>query len=325
MMKDFPESLTVRRPTVVDHARVLAVLDCWWDGFGGEAGSTERALLLPRLFFQHFATTSYLAERPDGDLAAFLIGFFSQSDPTVAYIHFVGVDPALRGRGIATALYRAFFEQARTHGRRHVHCITSPGNTTSRAFHGRLGFEMLSGVPGVDDLPVQPDYDGPGLDRVVFALDLAQPQAGGRGDERVAARPALRLTVLPTVFAVEHLADRRHRRDDSWHALVRTSEGLTVIREASGQTAPADRWIGIYDADAGHGLDVPGLLASVIQPLAEAGVPVFVASTYQADLVLTPESQRDRAVTALQAAGHEIVSQDPAGSAQADDRHVRMV
>lgn len=79
-----------------------------------------------------------------------------------------------------------------------------------------------------------------------------------------------------------------------------------MIREASGQTATADRWIGIYDADAGHGLDVPGLLASVVQPLAESAVPVFVASTYQADLVLAPEPQRERVVAALRAAGHEI-------------------
>ncbi|WP_433444893.1 GNAT family N-acetyltransferase [Nonomuraea sp. CA-141351] len=172
MINDFPEGLTVRRPAAVDHARVLAVLDRWWGGFGGEAGSMERALLLPRLFFQHFATTSYLAERPDGDLAAFLIGFFSQSDPEVAYIHFVGVDPALHGRGIATALYRGFFDQAHAHGRRHIHCVTSPGNTASQAFHGRLGFKMLLGVRGDGDVPVQPNYDGPGLDRVVFALDL---------------------------------------------------------------------------------------------------------------------------------------------------------
>jgi ribosomal protein S18 acetylase RimI-like enzyme len=307
VINNFPEGLIVRRPAAGDHARVLAVLDRWWGGFEGEAGSMERALLLPRLFFQHFTTTSYLAERSDGDLAAFLIGFFSQSDPEVAYIHFVGVDPALHGRGIATGLYRAFFDQARAHGRRHIHCITSPGNTASQAFHGRLGFEMLPGAPGADDLPVQPHYDGPGLDRVVFSLDLAaQPQAGDRSGERVRTRPALRLTVLPTVFAVEHLADQRHPRDDSWHALVRTPEGLTVISEASGQTAAADRWTGIYDADAGHGLDVPGLLASVVQPLAESAVPVFVASTYQADLVLVPEPQRDRALTALQAAGHEI-------------------
>jgi hypothetical protein len=39
--------------------------------------------------FQHFADTSYLAERADGRLIAFLVRCLSQSDPAVAYIHFV--------------------------------------------------------------------------------------------------------------------------------------------------------------------------------------------------------------------------------------------
>lgn len=84
-----------------------------------------------------------------------------------------------------------------------------------------------------------------------------------------------------------------------------------MIREAAPDTAPADRWVGLYDADAGHGLDVPGLLASVVGPLAAAGVPVFVASTYHADLVLVPEPKWDAATVALRAAGHTIV--DAAG------------
>ncbi|EPH39288.1 hypothetical protein STRAU_7641 [Streptomyces aurantiacus JA 4570] len=48
---------------------MLAVLDTWWGGLKGEAAATERALLLPRLYFQHFTTTSLLVEhgsRPGG-------------------------------------------------------------------------------------------------------------------------------------------------------------------------------------------------------------------------------------------------------------------
>jgi predicted GNAT superfamily acetyltransferase len=168
-----PEGLAVRHPSAEDHGRVLGVLDRWWVGFNGSAGARERALLLPRLFFQHFTTTSYLVERSDGELAAFLIGFLSQSEPEVAYIHFVGVDPDLHRCGVASALYYEFFQEARARGRRYVHCITSPGNTVSRAFHIRLGFGMVPGPAGAGDLPVQPGYDGPGFDRVVFELDLA--------------------------------------------------------------------------------------------------------------------------------------------------------
>jgi predicted GNAT superfamily acetyltransferase len=125
------------------------------------------------LYFQHFTTTSRLVERPDGGVAAFLVGFHSRTDPEVAYIHFVGVAPDLRGHGVGAALYRAFFDTARSHGRRYVHCVTSPGNTGSRAFHARLGFAEKP-FPGTGG-PVHPDYDGPGLDRIVFVRDLADP------------------------------------------------------------------------------------------------------------------------------------------------------
>ncbi|MFI6582678.1 GNAT family N-acetyltransferase [Embleya sp. NPDC050493] len=310
MIDDLPTGLTVRHPVAEDQPRILAVLDAWWGGFQGEAGSRERALLLPRLYFQHFTTTSYLVER-EGEPVAFLVGFHSQSRSDVAYIHFVGVDPAWHGRGIAKALYRGFFDQAWESGRRYVHSVTSPGNAGSRRFHARLGFETL---PDAGGSPVRPDYDGPGLDRVAFTLDLTRHrETGGTGhdttttDANTRPRPALRLAVLDHVFALDHLADDREPRDDAWHALVRAPEGLTVVRNASADTPAAQRWIGLYDADAQHGLDVPGLLASLVQPLAEAAVPVFVCSTYHADLLLVPDPHRAQALAALRAAGHEVV------------------
>ncbi|MFF8598366.1 GNAT family N-acetyltransferase [Streptomyces sp. NPDC015232] len=168
MIDKLPEGLTARHPTTDDHPRVLAVLDAWWGDLKGEAGAMERALLLPRLYFQHFTTTSLVVEHPDGALAAFLVGFLSQTDPDSAYVHFVGVDPALHGRGIGQALYRAFFDLARAHGRTAVHCVTSPENTASQAFHTRLGFTASAPLA---------DYDGPGLARVAFTLALAETPA----------------------------------------------------------------------------------------------------------------------------------------------------
>ncbi|WP_406094571.1 GNAT family N-acetyltransferase [Streptomyces sp. NBC_01013] len=171
MIDDLPVGLKARRPVEEDHPRVLAVLDTWWGGLKGKAGATERALLLPRLYFQHFTASSCLVEDDGGEIVAFLIGFLSQTEPDAAYVHFVGVDPALRGRGVGRSLYRSFFALARSHGRRYVHSITSPENTASRAFHASIGFTASA---------VKRDYDGPGLDRVAFTLDLApQPNGGG--------------------------------------------------------------------------------------------------------------------------------------------------
>ena len=84
--------------------------------------------MLPKLFFVHFRDTSFVAER-DGELAGFLVGFLSQSEPDAAYVHFVGVSPAERGTGLGRELYERFFDQARAEGRTRVSCVTSTANT----------------------------------------------------------------------------------------------------------------------------------------------------------------------------------------------------
>jgi len=167
-----PEYLRTRYPTAEDHGKVLAVLDQWWGDFGGAAGSQQRALLLPRLFFQHFSDSSYLVEGADGQLVAFLIGFLSQFQPEAAYIHFVGVDPARHRSGVARGLYNRFFGHAAARGARAVRCITSAGNRNSIAFHTRLGFAIEPGPIVVEGVAVQRAHDGPGLDRVAFVRSL---------------------------------------------------------------------------------------------------------------------------------------------------------
>jgi hypothetical protein len=114
-----------------------------------------------------------------------------------------------------------------------------------------------------------------------------------------------RLAVVPTPFLVEHLPHATLPEDDEWIALVRAPEGLTVIREAP-HYAENDRWFGFYGRETAHGLEMVGMLAALVGPLAEARIPVFTASTYHADLVLVPERRLDDAVTALKAAGHEV-------------------
>ena len=119
--------------------------------------------------------------------------------------------------------------------------------------------------------------------------------------------PSLRLAVLDGEYRLEHLADARAvPADDAWVALVRAPDGLTIVRDAEAGTPAADRWAAFWDRDAGHGLDVPGLLLSVIAPLARAGVPVFVTSTFHADVVLVPAARREDAAAALAGAGHEV-------------------
>lgn len=49
-----------------------------------------------------------------------------------------------------------------------------------------------------------------------------------------------------------------------------------------------------------------GVLASLAGPLAEAGIPIFVVSTYDTDLLLVVDDRLEEAVAALGAAGHTV-------------------
>ncbi|QFG25236.1 ACT domain-containing protein [Actinomadura sp. WMMB 499] len=113
-----------------------------------------------------------------------------------------------------------------------------------------------------------------------------------------------RLHLVPSQFTVGHLPHATFPEDDDWIALVRAPEGLTVVRDASPFTE-AERWVGFY-GDARQGPGAPGALAGLLGPLADAGISVFVASTYHADLLLVPENSSKDAADALRAAGHRV-------------------
>jgi ribosomal protein S18 acetylase RimI-like enzyme len=139
-----------------DHGTVIRVVDDWW-------GGRPMRHMLPRLFFTHFTGTSFAIEDDDGALAGFLCGFLSPARPDEGYVHFVGVNPRRRGRGLGRTLYDAFFAVAQRDDRHVIRAVTSPLNTGSRAFHRALAF--------TEEL-VAPGYDGPGEDRVLLVRRL---------------------------------------------------------------------------------------------------------------------------------------------------------
>lgn len=53
-----------------------------------------------------------------------------------------------------------------------------------------------------------------------------------------------------------------------------------------------------------------GVLASILQPLSEAGVPVFTISTFNTDYVFVMDEQLVNVVHALQKAGHTFVHKE---------------
>ncbi len=149
-------AVTIRHVQPSDYGRVIQHVNEWW-------GGREMAPMLPRLFFIHFESTSFVADREDGTLAGFLIGFLSQTDAETAYVHFIGVAPGERGTGLGRELYERFFDAARVEGRSVVRCVTSAQNADSLAFHEALGFEQEG---------IAEDYDGAGNSRVLLARRL---------------------------------------------------------------------------------------------------------------------------------------------------------
>lgn len=158
------ETRMIRHLESRDYDIVSPVIDEWW------GGRPVRGLL-PRLFFEHFRPTSF-AVGPVGVVQGFLVGFQSQTDPCIAYIHFVGVSPTLRHQGMGRDLYERFFATVAPLGCTEVRCITSPVNTGSIAFHRRMGFALNAGTGEVDGIPVVLNYAGEGQARVLFSKRL---------------------------------------------------------------------------------------------------------------------------------------------------------
>ncbi|MDK1389788.1 GNAT family N-acetyltransferase [Sinorhizobium sp. 7-81] len=161
-------STDIRPARTSDHPVLVKAIQTWWEESRTPEQARMLSLLLPRLFLQHFASSSLVAEDEAG-VRAFLVGFFSPDHPEQAYIHFVGVDPHCRGQGLARRLYTTFFDHAIAAGRCEVHAITSPQNTGSIAFHKALEFTVDGEDKGIS---VHSDYDGPGEDRVAFRRSL---------------------------------------------------------------------------------------------------------------------------------------------------------
>jgi ribosomal protein S18 acetylase RimI-like enzyme len=155
--------LAFRRPTEADHPVIVDVVDEWWGGLRVHEH-------LPRLWFQHFAGTSWIVESAGGRPAGFLVGFVSPDDPSVGYVHMVGTSPNHRRRGLGRRMYERFIDDVGQRGVRRIRAITWPGNRPSVAFHMAIGFEPVGG-PGAQNLygtTAFPDYDFPGADRAVF-------------------------------------------------------------------------------------------------------------------------------------------------------------
>ncbi|MDH3797446.1 MAG: GNAT family N-acetyltransferase [Desulfobacterales bacterium] len=100
------KDILIRKAEPADHEKIIAALQNWWAG-------RDLTAMLPKLFLNHFSDTSLVIEK-EGGMLGFLIGFISPSLKNEAYVHFMGVHPDFRNKGLGnyypkTQTVRYFF------------------------------------------------------------------------------------------------------------------------------------------------------------------------------------------------------------------------
>jgi hypothetical protein len=119
------------------------------------------------------------------------------------------------------------------------------------------------------------------------------------------------LTVLPGRYAVCRLSPGG--AVPTWAlapadfvSITRSRTELSVICPASTLPAgmPCQAGWHCLRIDGQFGLDEPGVLVSVANPLSEAGLSVFAVASYETDHLLVTDLVA--AVAALRAAGHQV-------------------
>ena len=86
-------------------------------------------------------------------------------------------------------------------------------------------------------------------------------------------------------------------------AVVFGPDGSTVIRR---DDTGEDAWSALWNGDEAHDVQATGMLSAIVAPLAAGGLPVWVVSSYDGDIVLVPADRLDEASEVLQAAGHQV-------------------
>lgn len=130
--------------------------------------------------------------------------------------------------------------------------------------------------------------------------------------ENFRAARALRFRELPGKFAVCRVAHdfKVSDRQKAFFSFIRSHDETSLV--CAEEQAPADGkiergWI-CFQLQGPFPFTMTGVLASFLSPLAAASIPIFAVSSYDTDYVLIKGESREKAVSALVAAGHELIS-----------------
>lgn len=123
----------------------------------------------------------------------------------------------------------------------------------------------------------------------------------------------LNFSVLPGRFAVSRLAAETPIPDwihsGPFSCVSRTSDELSVVSLAASvptEVQSEKDWICLKLLGP-FPFQLTGILASFLDPLAEANIPIFAVSTFDTDYILVKEDDQERALETLLEAGHQLV------------------
>ena len=125
-------------------------------------------------------------------------------------------------------------------------------------------------------------------------------------------RALLTLTVLPVRYAICRLDSTADVPEwcsgGQFLSISRTTDELSVVcletRVPSGVTCESGWRVLKCEGPLDYGL--PGIIASLAEPLADAAVPIFPIATYDTDYILIKEPHLANAINALTGYGHAV-------------------
>ncbi|WP_455368285.1 GNAT family N-acetyltransferase [[Eubacterium] cellulosolvens] len=125
------------------------------------------------LFTKYFSNTCFVAEMDD-KIVGYILGFISQLEKNVAYIHNICVSPDLRRKKIGSNLYQIFFQSMKKEKCKKIFLIINPINKLSINYHKSLGFNVsnVGEEIFIEGIRASKDYNGPGKHMVVMCKSL---------------------------------------------------------------------------------------------------------------------------------------------------------
>ena len=129
--------------------------------------------------------------------------------------------------------------------------------------------------------------------------------------------PSLTLSLLAESYAVCRLpagTPVTPPEPGAFSLLVQAAEETTLVcpldqAPPGAETDPGWRCFRIMQS---FDFAVPGILASVLEPLAKAGIGIFATSTFSTDYILVKADRVVQAIKALARAGHRVAKEDDA-------------